>query len=115
MNIEGIEILNKIEIVETVFPNWIGWIVLIGSLFFVFGGLLLAIMDDNSWFALGIVIALIFDLLMVMIGDTCKKEIYTGHYRYEVTVSDDVNFKEIHTKYELVETRGEIFVFEDKE
>lgn len=115
MNIEGIEILNKTEIIEAAFPSWATWTMIIGSLLFVLGGFLFSIIDDDAWLAFGIVVALLLVLVMSIIGFMCEGEVHTGRYRYEVLMSDDVNFKEVYEKYKLIETRGEIFVFEDKE
>lgn len=116
MNIEGIEILNKIEIVKTVFPGWVGWITLIGCIIVFLIGIIFAIKErDGSWVIIAFFINILFVFMMIIFGDVNQKKVPTGRYRYEVTMSDDVNFKEVYEKYELVETRGEIFVFEDKE
>lgn len=44
--------------------------------------------------------------------------IYCGahlHSRYEVIISEDVDFKEFHDKYDLIKTRGQIYIIEEKE
>lgn len=42
----------------------------------------------------------------------------SGKYKYEVTVDDDItykNYKAFRDKYEIIEQRGEIFVIKEKE
>lgn len=37
------------------------------------------------------------------------------HSQYEVIISEDVNFKEFHDKYNIIDTRGQIYIIEEKE
>ena len=39
----------------------------------------------------------------------------TGRYEYEATLDDTVNLKEVCERYEVVETKGDIYVLRDKE
>ena len=39
----------------------------------------------------------------------------TGHYRYEVKISDTTTFKEVTDNYKIIDNRGQIWVLEDKD
>lgn len=39
----------------------------------------------------------------------------TGHYKYEVKISDTTTFKEVTDNYKIIDNRGQIWVLEDKD
>ena len=43
----------------------------------------------------------------------CIPSLYNHKTQYYVTISDEVNFKEFTEKYEIVETKGDIYIVEE--
>lgn len=111
--IEGIEILNKTEIMDT--PGWFCWVIFIGAVIIFMG--------------LSMVFELVFDAetigniiggvcMIIFLGSMCTKfinSIPTGRYQYEVTMDESVPFEKLYEQYDVIEQRGNIWVIEDKE
>ena len=117
--LEGIEILNKVEIMES--PMWISVVGLVFCVLF-FISFMAAIMDafkdfsdGHLWiFALGIVISYITIIIMSNVNKQLKTE-PTGQYEYQVTIDDSVSINELLEKYEIVEVNGKIYIIREKE
>ena len=60
-----------------------------------------------------IIVSLI--LIVATIVTICIPSLYEQKTQYYVTVSDEVNFKEFTEKYEIIETKGDIYIVEEKE
>lgn len=113
--IEGMEILNKTEITEIIFPDWICPILFIGFIVAVILGLFLSFYFNSPQILIGVgFLYFLFCGLVAGVGYSSKKEDFTGRYRYEVTLSDDVSIKAIYEQYNVIEVRGDIFILEDK-
>lgn len=111
------EILNQIDVYDT--PSWVkdwteiflvGFIIGAGLFFLSFAfkhfipciiGGILAIVCVFSAFGISLFVAF--------------HQIDTGRNQYEVKFTEDISFKEMYEKYEVIEKRGEIWVIEDKE
>lgn len=98
----------------------------IGFLIFAVAGLVglafLAIMKDVDSKSLilkvSIVVvrvATILSWVLIMIGFIVTENVPTGKYKYQITISDEVNFTEFNSKYEVLEQNGKIFTVIEKE
>lgn len=114
MLIEGLEIINKVEIMgENPKINIIGYIVFAMMLVFFVLGLFLFDYDDKSrHICFGICILLA--IVKVLIFQTNDK-FPTGEYYYEVILDDTVNLKEFYQKYEVIEIKGDLYTIKEKE
>lgn len=114
--IEGIEVLNKVEITKEVLLNWVApaCVTVIVVCFLI--GILAAILAKDPIAILAFLFIGVFICVLILgAGSMNSQEVPTGRYRYEVTISDTANFKEIYEKYDVVEQRGDIYVLEEKE
>ena len=115
--LEGIEILNKVEIMEP--PMWIAIVVIV--FFFIFLVSLIAgvidiftdFLDNKKWIpGVGIIVSWVI-ILMMFIYDKCCSE-PTGKYEYQVTIDDSVSFTEFNEKYEVISQEGKIFTVKER-
>ena len=115
---EGVQILNQFEVaVKTVF-NWqYFWIGLISG----FGvALILSILvglSNVDWETFFVVCAILVPILGSITGLLCGE----GHRkpvewetRYEVSINESVNMKDFMSKYDLLDTRGDIYIVKEK-
>lgn len=114
MNIPGIEILNKTEIIETSLNNVSVSITLV---LFLFGliFLLFAIATDEDVFGFMGLTLFALSLLMFILSFVFPNKVPTGRYEYEVYICDDANVVQLYKDYEYVESRGDIYIFRDPE
>lgn len=121
---EGVEILEKEEIIETVIPWWVSLtplLCLTATAVIGFGLLYLGIYMNAKW--LGVTALLvsiagcIFTPLYIepFIESSAREEIATGRYEYVVVVSDNSALKELYESYEIVDATGDYYVIRDKE
>lgn len=113
--LEGITILNKEVITQSVMPN--ETLFRIAGLIFVFTLVLTIVfmlenLDIASCFT---AIVCLIAVAICMIQTIRSEDIPTDRYRYEVTIDESVQFTDIYERYEVVEQRGEIWVLEDRE
>lgn len=117
--LEGINILNQIEIMES--PIWIAIVGL------VFVGLwlisfILVIIDsfkdftntDGRIFLYIMIISFVGILVCRGLDDQILTE-PTGVYEYQVTIDDSVSMTEFLEKYEIIEINGKIYTIREKE
>lgn len=112
---EGIDILNKTEIMTTPFlANLLFFLFIIlflaGFCIFIYGAYV------SSLVPIIISIAMI-SVSIFFLWQACLKESTesTGRYRYEVTIDDSVSFLDLQEKYDVIEQNGKIWTLEDKE
>ena len=108
---EGVEILNKIEIMGHYYELLVLGLICIGLCLLFMWMADKFINHDILFGTLGIA-CIILAILLIIIG--IFKEIPTGKYKYEVTISDEVNFNEFSDKYKILEQRGEIYIVKEK-
>ena len=114
--IEGIEVLNKTEIMNTVFPKWMGPTIIICAIVCLLIGLIGSIYDgDFEWFTLFLLVGFFLCGTICLIGFGGAEAVPSGRYRYEATISETANFKDISDNYNIIEQRGDIYVLEEKE
>ena len=51
-------------------------------------------------------------IVSILVLNTSPQETQT---LYEVTISDEVSFKDFTSKYEIIEQRGEIYIVKERE
>ena len=70
---------------------------------------------DREWLTALLIIATITVITVVSwVVTLCIPSLYNHKTQYYVTISDEVNFKEFTEKYEIVETKGDIYIVEEK-
>ena len=121
--LQGIELLSKEEIIETVVPDWtfivpvLYVISVVGIAFCLF--LIGKYFDKRE---LGLIAILVMFFGMVFTGQVeplvesiTSKEVATGRYEYTVAVTDPSAYKEIYENYEVISAAGDIYTIRDKE
>lgn len=116
MLIEGLEIVNKIEIMEE--NTKLG----ILSIFFGICALacFLSAIVNADFISPGSIsfVLLAATIILLIIGvviELNNKEKPTGEYYYEVILDDTVNLKEFYQKYEVIEIKGDLYTIKEKE
>lgn len=110
MNIQGIEILSQKPITTENIHILVAFFILMPALLLLIG-FFMSLFDCEYLFTfVGIAVVVCFLLLYIKFG---QEE--TGRYRYEVTIDDNVAFKELYEKYDIIEQKGKIYVIEEKE
>lgn len=107
---EGITILNKIEV--TGLPTWLSitWLGIFAiSLFIMLLGIIAL-----DWGPKRIVIVGGIAVCALTLGIILTCTVTTGKYRYECIISDAAPYNYIVENYEIIEQRGDIWVLEDK-
>lgn len=115
--IEGIEILNKTEIMTV--PGWYNTSLIITIV--ICGICIVMFIASLEWdgpvgciiFGIGLLVS-IFALACLLVCPSAIKQ-PTGRYKYECVISDDVSFSEVLEHYDVVEQKGKIWVLVDKE
>lgn len=114
MNITGIELLNKTEIMKTM-PNVL-FLIIMGVAFLVcLVMFLISIITDDDDFLTPTVVSFLVGLLFVFLSTNLPDKIPTGRYEYEVYVSENADVVQLYKNYEFVECRGDIYTFRDPE
>lgn len=112
--IEGIEILHQTDIMGP--PDWLLTAIIVGVpvvwILFVVCTRKVKIFDMFIRFMLGGVCAIVYMIAMLCLFGATKP---TGRYRYDVTIDETVNFKEIYDRFDIIDKRGDIYTLEDKE
>lgn len=111
MDIQGVEVLNREPIKDLnmhyAIPCWsIALIIFVILIFLLFA-------FDYAEELFLVLVMIEFIVVMLLTCTYCKQE--TGRYRYEVTINDDVSFKDIYENYEIVDQEGKIYTLIDKE
>ena len=114
MNIPGIEILNKTEIIEESLNNGLGSIAIILVLFGLVFLLIASVTDEDGLGFAGLTMFALALLMLVFSGVFPDKN-PTGRYEYELFVSDEADVSQLCEEYEIVEVRGKIYIVRDFE
>ena len=110
----GINILNKTEIMEYTYAQHIFFAVLI--IVWCVSAILVIIsfICDSKWSI--IIGGILFLITYIVIGAAdLEKSKNTGRYKYEATIDENVPFTEVYKKYDVVKQKGDIWVLRDKE
>lgn len=112
--IEGIEVLNKTEIM-TISDAGLIWtlILIIGGLIGIVLFLCLTYINEN--FVIGTIFSILalFSGFVVLAAASESKP--TGRYQYEVTIDESVLFDDVFENYDIIEQKGKLWILEDKE
>lgn len=113
---EGVNILNRIELMDY-HPGWWLWVIIALAVVFAIAMCVLIpgdrISDTVNTIAFFTVVISFVSILVLLIWGNWAEP--SGRYKYEATIDDTVSFTELYEKYEVVEQRGEIWVLKDKE
>ena len=109
---EGVEILNKTQIMETTAEDIVLGIVCIIACcaFYV-----LAWAPEWESFFIRIVFSGMTILFIILAASCFVAKEPTGRYRYEATIDKSVSMTDIHEKYKVIDQEGKIWTLEDKE
>lgn len=113
--LDGVQILNTIPaepVYEpSVWPYILGFCVLLTITLFAS----LALVTDEP------ILIILYSVVFGIVGGTViglavwrKAKTPERPARYEVIVSDDVDFKEFYERYEIIEQKGEIYVITER-
>lgn len=110
---DGVEILNSYQIVEYAFGiNVLG--IIFGILSLV--GIIVCIDSiERGIFSRALLGFACFAVFLVLGLNALFKDNETEITRYEVTISDEVNYNEFAEKYNVIEERGKILVIEERQ
>ena len=110
----GINILNKTEIMEYTYEQHIFFAVLLIA--WCVSAMLIVIGFICSFKWPVIISGILFLITCIVIGTVdLEKSKNTGQYKYEATIDKDVPFTEVYKKYDVVKQKGDIWVLKDKE
>ena len=116
---DGITILNEIITVNEPTPIGVWFILLIAAILctiLVVLGIAIGIKTkDSAGIGLGVLLGFIVVplwFLVIAIHEDTQREPYTT-IQYEVTISDEVTFKELTEKYKVIEQRNDIYVIRE--
>ena len=110
----GINILNKTEIMEYTYEQNIFFAVLIIVWCISAILVIIGLICDSEWST--IISGILFLITCIVIGTVdLEKSKNTGRYKYEATIDKDVPFTEVYKKYDVVKQKGDIWVLKDKE
>lgn len=114
--LKGITILNSYDVIA---PEWYGMFFLLLLLVFVAISVIIYISRNSKQrkdaFVPSFIVS-IFTLLGIFVSIHGFTHLLENKYqtRYEVTVSDEVNFNEFNSKYEIVTQNGLIYTIVEK-
>ena len=112
---DGVTILNTITSNEC--GEIAGTMLLIGAfafLIFILIYIISHISDDSDKPIILCIMFLIVSLISTTTGIILASN-STVITTYEVTISDEVSFKDFTSKYEIIEQRGEIYIVKERE
>ena len=118
MLMEGIKVLNQVEIMDNSLTLLITAIILgVLSCVFVIGTIVSAVISNKETAVATFFIFFLFSWIGFLITKNAseKKIIPTGKYEYQVTIDDSVSMNEFYEKYEIVEVNGKIYTIKIKE
>lgn len=114
--LKGITILNSYDVIA---PEWYGTFFLLLLLVFVAISVIIYISRNSKQkkdaFIPSFIVS-IFTLLGIFVSIHGFTYLFENKYqtRYEVTISDEVNFNEFNSKYEIVTQKGLIYTIIEK-
>ena len=120
--IEGIEVLNKVALTDTVTNETIsdifGVIFTIALFAFIIGFIFIIITDGGDfpfYMFIASFIIMIISGGAFSINEANSIEIPNGKYEYQVTIDDSISMSEFNDKYEIIEVEGKIYTIREKE
>ena len=109
--LNGIEVLDKVELMDTVYNKVISNIALTLAIIIIICLLvsfLLAMLDNMGFMlplGLGILLLVLF-VPSILIKEATSKQVPTGKYQYQVTISDNVSMVELNERYDVISVEG---------
>jgi hypothetical protein len=117
--VDGVEILNQTNIYQSEGLLWVFWLI-VGIAFAL--GLIISITEwVRCGFDIGVilcpitttVIGIIFGIFGYLLTTHDTEEL--SYTKYQVTVSDEVNFTDFMDKYEILDQEGKIYTVKERE
>lgn len=117
MNITGIELLHKTEIIETTPNSGLLLLTLVAFAVCLVALLICATTDADCRDAISIIcfVILFVGIFSMVLSFIFPDKVPTGRYEYEVYVSENADVVQLYKNYEFVECRGNIYTFRDPE
>lgn len=121
--INGINVLNKTEILTTE-PIYIIWLLLLISAIILVVSFVVTIicMSCNNNFLKNIetisgvtlIVSFFSSLILLLFMSVTGKTVHTGEYTYEVLINDNVSLNEFYEKYEITDKNGRIYTIKER-
>jgi hypothetical protein len=116
----GVQILNQFEVITETAFNWSAfWKGTLGGLVIaLIAGIIFGIAESEweAFLAMFLVCGIMTSGIMgVLAGHTIDPTVTAYEIHYEVSISEEVNMKEFMDKYEILETRGTIYIVREKD
>ena len=103
---DGVEVLSKSEIMKLDFCWW-AFLVCIAV------GISLSILSKK--YITTIIIGSLSFFVGLVSSFEFSENIPTGKYTYKVTISDEVNFNDFNSKYDVISQDGKIYTIKEKD
>lgn len=115
MNIPGIKVLHQTEILDISLNPTVLTVAAVALIVAVLTFFLAWALSDSDTLLIVSFFCLVVSLLAFVGSTVFAIETPTGRYEYEVLIDDTTNLKTVYDQYEIVDTRGEIFILKEKE
>lgn len=125
--LNGIEVLNKVKLMDTIYnKTWGNITSFFGHALVILFILMIIVLLIDKYTSieihligsivrlLGIASIMLFLISCVAVVLT-SKEIPNGKYQYQVTISDNVSMVEFNERYEVIKVQGKIYTIVEKE
>jgi len=114
MNIPGIEVLNKTELMDYSINDTTIFIAVIAAVIAVVSFLVSCGIQEEVGLIISVA-AICIAVIALFIGSfACPDKTPTGYYKYEVLIDDSVNLNQIYNDYEIIDTRGKIYILKNR-
>lgn len=109
---DGVTILNEVMVENCLACNIIG--IVLFSIIFILA--VVTVILGFSYDEIGLIVSgFILGIICILGSIYAISDMNTSSYKkYEVTISDDVSFKDFTDKYEIIGQRGEIYVVKER-
>ena len=114
--IKGMEILKQTEIMETVYPDFAKGIIVAILVIGIIASIIWACYEEEFGnFLAGFMVTILVTIGAYLAIGIMTKPTPSGKHEYEVIFDDTVDMKDVYARYEIIETRGDIYTLRDKE
>lgn len=115
MNIPGIKVLHQTEILDSCLNPTALTVMAVALIIAVLTFFLAWALEDSDILPIVSVLAVSVAFFAFIGSAIFEIETPTGRYEYEVLIDDTVDLKTVYNQYEIVCTRGEIYILRERE
>lgn len=114
MNIPGVEVLNKTELMDYSPNDTAIFIAIIAVVVAVISFLVSWCIQEEAGMIISLVAAFVAVTALFIGNFAFPDKTPTGYYKYEVLIDDSVNLNQICNDYEIIDTRGKIYIIKNR-